>query len=134
MQLPANAHVAIADGERFLLMRNAGSAAEARLELVEEPNLDGEKESDASGHHDAARSDDYRTQDKLDHAAAVANWLNRAVLQHCIEQLLVVADRDTLGEMRRHYHKETQSVLVDELDKLLTGMPGPEILEAIEAA
>lgn len=62
MQLPANAHLAIADGEQFLLMRNAGSAAEARLELVEEPNLDGEKESGAFGHHDA-RSDDYHTQD-----------------------------------------------------------------------
>ena len=133
MQLPANAHVAIADGERFLLMRNAGSAAEARLELVEEPNLKGEKESGGFGHHDA-RSDDHHTQDKLDHAGAVASWLNRAVLDHRIEQLVVVADRDTLGEMRKHYHKETQGVLVEELDKLLTGVPGPDILRAIEAA
>ena len=133
MQLPANAHVAIADGERFLLMRNAGSADEARLELVEEPDLDGERESGAFGHHDP-RSDDYHTQDKLDHAGAVASWLNRAVLQHRIEQLIVVADPDTLGEMRRHYHKATQGVLVEELDKQVTGMPGPGILKAIEAA
>lgn len=133
MQLPAETHVAIADGERFLLMRNAGTATDARLELVEEPSLDGEQESGAFGHHDP-RSDDYRTQDKLDHAASVAGWLNRAVLQHRIERLVVVADPDTLGEMRRHYHKETEAVIARELDKQVTGMPGPDILEVIEAA
>ena len=133
MQLPAQAHVVIADGERFLLMRNAGTADDARLELVEEPSLDGEQESGAFGHHDP-KSDDYHTQEKLDHAASVAGWLNRAVLQHRIERLVIVADPDTLGEMRRHYHTETAGVLVAELDKQVTGMPGNDILEVIEAA
>lgn len=133
MRIPAQTHVAIADGERFLLMRNTGTTAEPRLELVEEPSLDGEEESGGFGHHDP-KSDDYHEQDKLDHAASVAGWLNRAVLQHKIEALIVAADPNTLGEMRRHYHKETQAVLVEEIDKQLTGMPGPDILEAIEAA
>lgn len=56
------------------------------------------------------------------------------MLQHRIEALIVVAARDTLGEMRRHYHKETAAVVVEEIAKQLTGMPGPAILEAIEAA
>lgn len=133
MQLPANAHVAIADGERFLLMRNAGTAAEPTLELTDEPDVSRSGESGAGGHHDP-RSDDYQTHDKLDHAAGIAGWLNNAVLQHRIEQLLIVADPDTLGEMRRHYHKETESALVGELDKQVTGMPGPDILKIIEAA
>lgn len=133
MQVPANAHVALADGERFLLMRNVGSAADARLELVEEPSLKDEGESGAFGHNDP-KSDDYHEQDKLDHAASVANWLNRAVLQHKVEQLIVVAAPDTLGEMRQHYHKETQGVVMEEIAKQLTGMPGPDILKAIEAA
>jgi protein required for attachment to host cells len=133
MLLPHKAHVAIADGERFLLMRNAGTPDEARLELVEEPSLDGEQESGAFGHHDPG-SDDYHAHEKLDHAASVAGWLNRAVLQHQIEKLVVVADPDTLGEMRRHYHTETRDVLVAELDKQVTGMPGPAIVEVIEAA
>ena len=46
----------------------------------------------------------------------------------------MVADPDTLGEMRRHYGKGTQAALVGEIDKLLTGMPGPEIARVIEAA
>ncbi|MCT2557588.1 host attachment family protein [Tsuneonella sp. YG55] len=133
MRIPAKAHVAIADGERFLLMRNGGTPDEAKLELVEEPSLDGEQESGAFGHHDP-KSDDYHTQEKLDHAASAASWLNRAVLQHWIEELVVVADPDTLGEMRRHFHVETRDVLVAEIDKQVTGMPGPEILEVIEGA
>lgn len=133
MQLPSNTHVAIADGTRFLLMKNAGTATEPRLELVAEPSLDGEDESGGFGHHDA-KSDDHHEPDKLDHAASVAAWLNRAVLQHRIERLVVAADPNTLGEMRRHYHSETQAVLAEELDKQLTGMPGPEILRVLEAA
>ena len=133
MQVPANAHVALADGERLLLMRNTGTTTDPRLELVDEPSLEGEQESGARGHHDP-KSDDYHEQDKLDHAASAASWLNRAVLQHKIEQLIVAAAPDTLGEMRQHYHKETQGALVEEIPKQLTGMPGPEILKAIEAA
>ena len=133
MKLPAQAHVAIVDGERFVLMRNAGTVEEARLEFVEEPSLEGEQESGATGHHDP-KSDDYQTHEKLDHAASAAGWLNRAILQHRIDELLVVADPDTLGEMRRHYHTETKSALIGELDKQVTGMPGPEILNVIEAA
>ena len=135
MRLPANSHVAVVDGERFLLMRNRGAGLAPELELEAEPQVEGFGESGAAGHHDTdAKSDAWRTQDKLDHAAGVAGWLNRAVDQNRVEQLLVVADPDTLGEMRRHYSKGTQSALVGELDKLVTGMPGPEIAKVIEAA
>jgi protein required for attachment to host cells len=133
MQLPANTHVALADGEKFLLMRNAGSAIEPRLELVTAPDLELENQSAAIDHNDP-KNDDYRGQMKLDHAAAVADWLNRAVLQHEIDKLVVVAAPDTLGEMRQHYHKETQGVVVEEIAKHLINMPAPEILKVIEAA
>jgi protein required for attachment to host cells len=133
MQLPANTHVALADGEKFLLMRNAGSAIEPRLELVTAPDLELENQSAAIDHNDP-KNDDYRGQMKLDHAAAVADWLNRAVLQHEIDRLVVVAAPDTLGEMRQHYHKETRGVVVEEIAKHLVNMPAPEILRAIEAA
>ncbi|HUQ13223.1 MAG TPA: host attachment protein [Novosphingobium sp.] len=134
MQIPPNAHVAVVDGERFLLMRQGGGA-DPTLEFEDEPDVSESGESGAFGHHDTdAKSDNSRTMDKLDHAAGVAGWLNRAVLQHRIEQLLIVADPDTLGEMRRHYHKETEAALIGEIDKQLTGMPGPDIAKAIAAA
>ncbi|MBX9897498.1 MAG: host attachment protein [Qipengyuania sp.] len=133
MKLPAQAHVAIADGTRFLLMRNTGTATEPALELAAEPDVSETGESGAVGHNDP-RGDDYRTQEKLDRAAGIAGWLNGQVLEHRIEQLLIVADPDTLGEMRKHYRKETEGALIGELDKQVTGMPGPEILRVIEAA
>lgn len=135
MLLPTDSHVAVVDGERFLLMRNRGTATEPALELEAEPDVADFGESGASGHHDTnAKSDAYRTQDKLDHAAGVAGWLNREVLGHRIEQLLIIADPDTLGELRRHYHKQTEGALLGELPKLLTGKPGPDIAKAIVAA
>ena len=135
MQIPNNAHVAIVDGERFLLMRNRGRGLAPELELEAEPDVGGFGESGAAGHHDTdAKSDAWRTQDKHDHAAGVAGWLNRAVDENRVEQLLVVADPDTLGEMRRHYSKGTQAALVGELDKQLTGMPGPDIAKVLATA
>ena len=135
MKIPANAHIAILDGARFLLMRNAGSTTEPRLELAAEPDVSDCGESGARGHHDTdAKSDDYHTQDKLDHAAGVAGWLNREVMADRIENLLIVADPDSLGELRRHLHVRTQAAIVGEVDKQLTGMPGPDILHVLEAA
>ena len=135
MKLPANAHVAIVDGQRFVLMRNCGTGDAPTLEFEEEPDVTDMGESGAFGHHDTdAKSDNSRTMDKLDHAAGVAGWLNRAVLTHKVAQLLVVADPDTLGEMRRHYHKTLEAALIGEIDKQLTGMPGPDIEKAIAAA
>ena len=132
MNLPDNAHVAVADGTRFLLFR---ACNHGELAFEDEPDVSGSGESGAMGHHDTdAKSDDYHTQDKLDHAAGVAGWLNHAVSQHRIAQLLVVADPDTLGEMRRHYDKGLEAALIGEVDKLLTGMPGPDIAKVIAAA
>ena len=135
MQLPAGTHVAIVDGKRFVMMRNTGTEAEPALTLEDEPDLAGMGESGAMGHHDTnAKSDDHHTQDKLDHAAQAANWLSHEVLEHRIEHLLIVADPDTLGEMRRNLHKAVQPVLVGEVAKQLTGMPGPAILDILVAA
>ena len=39
MQLPANTHVAVVDGSRFLLMRQCGTTPEPALELEAEPEI-----------------------------------------------------------------------------------------------
>lgn len=134
MKLPAEAHVAVVDGERFLLMRNCGTTAEPTLELVVQPSVEETNKSAGQHEHESAHRRGGEPHDRAAHAAGVADWLNKAVLDHQIDQLLVVADPSSLGEMRRHYHKETQSVLLGELDKQLTGMPGPDILDVIRAA
>lgn len=134
MKLPANAHVAVVDGETFLLMRNCGTTAEPVLQSQGRPEVDETNKDAGKRDHESAHTRGGEPHDRAAHAAGVADWLNHEVLTHKIEQLLIIADPETLGEMRRHYHKETEGVLLGEMTSLLTGRPGPDILKAIEAA
>lgn len=134
MELPANAHVAVIDGENFLLMRNCGSRAQPLLQSEGRPNVDENNKDAGKRDHESSHTRGGEPHDRAAHAAGVADWLNHKVLTNKIEQLLIIADPDTLGEMRRHYHKETQGILLGEMARQLTGMPGSDILQAIEAA
>lgn len=40
MKIPHLAHVALVDGERFVLLRNTGQMFEPRLEPVDQPELE----------------------------------------------------------------------------------------------
>jgi len=134
MQIPANAHVAILDGERFLVMRNTGTAAEPALELTAEPEIEETNKDAGKRDHESAHRRGGEPHDRAAHAAGVADWLNRAVLAGQIEKLLIVADPDSLGELRKHMQVKTHAAVIGELDKQVTGMPGPDILKVLEAA
>lgn len=120
MKLPPKAHVAVVDGERFLLLRNGSDAANPSLSALPEPAL----EQRGVGND----------LDEAAHVAAVAGWLNDQVLKNKIDDLVIVADKRSLGELRGHYHKELENRLVGEVGKALTGRPVEEIQKAIEAA
>lgn len=138
MLLPNGTVFAVVDGEKFELYRNSGIEAEPRLTALTVPELEptnfsaGAREHDAGSRHKARTGDP--SNDSLDeraHVAAVTDWLNRKVLEREIEQLIVVADPRSLGEMRRHYHKELKQVLVGEVAKTRTGRPAAEIGRAL---
>ncbi len=67
-------------------------------------------------------------------AAETADLLKRRALAHEYDHLVVIAPPRTLGELRKHYHKEVSARLIGELDKDLTGHPIPDIEKAIAAA
>lgn len=138
MIIPGNTHVAIVDGERFLLMRNAGTATEPTLEVEDQPDVATNNKNAGMRHMDEVDTVDDGTAaeplDKQAHAAGVADWLNRQVEQRKIASLVVAADPATLGELRRGYSKQTEAAVIGELDKELTRMPTAEILKVIEAA
>ena len=67
-------------------------------------------------------------------AAEVADILKRRALANGFKSLIVVAPPKTLGEMRKHYHKEVSARLVGELAKDLTGHALPDIEKALAAA
>ncbi|MBY9064609.1 host attachment family protein [Sphingomonas yunnanensis] len=67
-------------------------------------------------------------------AADAADLLKRRALANDFESLIVVAPPKTLGELRKHYHKEVSQRLTGELSKDLTGHTIPDIEQALLSA
>jgi protein required for attachment to host cells len=65
------------------------------------------------------------------HAVAAATWLNEQVLGHKITQLVVFAAPRTLGELRKHYHKQTAHAVLKEVNKSYAGRTPDEIIAAL---
>ena len=135
MKIPHDAYVAIANGEKFLLMRNSGQGFEPRLEKVEDIDLLLTNFSAGVRHQDPGGQRSGSTDiDELAHGAAIAEWLNAKALKNDLGKLVVAADPRTLGQIRKNYHKETEALLVGELDKDLTNLPVPDIERALANA
>ncbi|TNE34375.1 MAG: attachment protein [Alphaproteobacteria bacterium] len=123
MKLPHNAHVAVIDGETCTLYRNIGKLFEPKLAEEERPQLDptnfsaGVRDGDQIGRL-LGRTD----LKELAHGAAAAEWLNAKAVAGLLDELLIVADPKTLGEMRLHYHGELNKRIIGEIAKTLTGM------------
>lgn len=130
MLLPHGTIVALVDGKNFTVFRNVGNEAEPELVESPSPTLDSHNHS-GTGHHSRPgnHADSLVSEDA--HAIAVVEWLNSQVLDHKIDNLVVIAPPRTLGEMRRHYHKQLDKVLRGELAKELSGRKGPEIIAAL---
>ena len=132
MKLPHNAHVAVADGNRFMLLRNTGKPFEPTLEMVEQPDLEASNYSAGVRHQDESGQRTGATDlNELAHGAAVAEWLNAKAVAGDLSQLMGLADPKTLGEMRRHYHSALEKALIGEIDKTVTGEPLEKIAMVI---
>lgn len=129
MKIPEKAHVAVIDGENFIFLRNKGDANKPQLSALDTPELD-ETNRNAGNTTEEGGSD----LDESAHVVAVADWLNKQVLTNKIEDLIVVADKRSLGEIRKHYHGELEKRLVGEVGKALTKHPIEDIEQAIVSA
>jgi protein required for attachment to host cells len=135
MKIPNDAQIVIANGERFLLMRNAGQAFEPKLVKVDELDLLLTNFSAGVRHQDPAGQRNGSTDiDELAHGAAIAEWLNERALKGELGETVVAADPKTLGQIRQHYHKETEAKVVGEVPKDLTNLPLPDIERALVGA
>jgi protein required for attachment to host cells len=146
MDLPNNAFVVVADGRKMLFFRNKGDAEYPNLvvERVREQDnpSDGDQSTDAPGTTfssvGAGRSSyqetDFHQLEEDRFAAETAELLKKRAFNNDYDSLVVVAPPKTLGELRKHYHKEVSSRLIGELDKDLTGHPVVEIESALKAA
>lgn len=131
MQLPHGAVIAVVDGQQFALFRNSGNEAEPALAALPSPHLDEHNKAGGGGRDSSSANPTGHQIDEDAHAAAATAWLNHQVTGHKISHLVVIAAPRTLGEMRRHYHKQLEAALVAELPKNLIGKSGPELLGAL---
>ena len=130
MLLPHGTVIALVDGRNFELYRNSGDEAEPELAALDSPKLDSHNHSGA-GHHSSPGNHANSQVDEDAHAAAAVAWLNAEVLGHRIDKLVVFAPARTLGEVRKHYHKQTEAAVLKEVAKDLIGRKPAEILAAL---
>lgn len=135
MKCPHDALIALANGERFVLMRNVGQAFDPKLEKVEELDLLLTNFSAGVRHQDPAGQRAGSTDlDELAHGAAIAEWLNDRALKGDLGDIVIAADPKTLGQIRQHCHRETEKRIIGEIAKDLTNQPVAAVERAIADA
>lgn len=139
MQLPHKSVVVVADGRKMLFFRNEGDAEHPNLvvERVREQDnpASGDQSTDAPGRAFSSNGSGRSTYEETDFhqleedrfAAETAALLKKRALANDFERLVIVAPPRTLGELRKHYHREVSERIAGELDKDLTGHPVNEI-------
>lgn len=144
MRLPHNSFVVVADGEKMLFFRNKGDAefpqliVERNREQSNPPNSEHKTDDAGRGHgpgpgHGAYEETDFHQLEKDRFAHETADMLKRWALRNDFDELVVVAPPKTLGELRKHYHKEVEKRLVGEIPKDFTNMPVQDIEKALLA-
>ncbi|RJF70170.1 host attachment family protein [Rhodopseudomonas palustris] len=129
--IPHNALIVVADGRGALLLRNTGKAASVTLRQerkLEPSNLDNDGPS-------GSRPED-QTQSQTDEATfakQLTQVINKMKLDGEFDQLVLVADPQTLGQIRPILHKTVEASLIRSLAKDLTNHPLDQIAEAIAA-
>lgn len=134
MNIPENAIVAIADGEKLNLFRNTGDAAAPQLTALADADISTENKGSGGRHQSSAANPSDSQQEEDSFAAGIASELNKRVLDGKIDNLIIVAAPRTLGELRKHYHKALSAVLVGEIAKDLTGHSTADVGTIIAAA
>lgn len=120
-RIPPDAMVVVADGESARVFRNVGADGALSLEqkeLVTAQNVDDDGPSGSAPTEQSPQQTDEAT-----FAKQLAHRLNHGALTNAYAHLVLVADPQTLGQMRPQLHKETLQRLHGELAKTLTNSP-----------
>jgi len=145
MRVPHNSFVLVADGKKSLFFRNEGDGEFPNL-IVERKDghadpKDSALKTDAPGSTFSSVGNGRSTYEETDFhqleedrfAAETADMLRQRALRNEFDSLIVVAPPRTLGELRKHYHKEVEKRITGEIAKDLTGHPVREIEKILSA-
>ena len=145
MQVPHKSFVVVADGKKMLFFRNEGDSEFPKLEVERKRETtdapDRDQKTDAPGRafssvgsgRSAYQEVDFHQLEEDRFAAETAEMLRKRALRNDFESLIVVAPPKTLGELRKHYHKEVEKRLAGEIAKDLTGHPVAEIEKILQS-
>lgn len=143
MMLPNNTLVLVADGRKMLFLRNHGNEAKMDLQLEDHQaqtnpstrdqgtDRPGRSFASVGARRSAMGETDFHQVEENRFAAEAARLLQVRALAHDFDALVVVAPPRTLGELRKHYHKEVESRIIQELHKDLTGFSVDDIEAAL---
>ena len=145
MKMPNGTFVVVADGRKMLFFRNEGDEDYPQLELDRKRKQDNppnrEQKANEAGRSFSSNGDrrskmedtDFHQLEEDRFAAETAELLYKRAFANDFEKLLVIAPPRTLGELRKHYHKEVEDRLIGEIDKDLTGHTIVEIEEIVKS-
>jgi protein required for attachment to host cells len=128
-QIPHNALVVVADGGGATLFRNTGSGAD--LTLTEERKL---SPKDLSEGPSGSRPEDQtpRQTDEATFAKQLVQMLHKMSNGNKFSDLVLVADPQTLGQMRSAMHKTVEASVIRSLAKDLTNHSVADITKALQ--
>ena len=127
-KIPAGTWVVVADGTGARLFHNVGKGATVSLKqekLFEPQDL---ADDGPSGKRPSEQSQ--QANDEATFAKQLAHHLNAAALKQEFSDLVLIADPQTLGQLRPQLHNETTRRIIKEIAKTFTNAP----LEDIESA
>lgn len=130
--VPPDALVVVADGAKAILLRNTGTGSD--LSLTEEKRVT-PKSLSAEGSQGPSGS---RPEDQTIKQTAEATFAKQLAdalyaMRHKgdFKQLVLIADPQTLGQMRECLHKEVEASMVFSLSKDYTNQSVAEIQKAL---
>lgn len=153
MKLDHDTWVVVADGEKYLLLRNKGDQEFLHLEVIDHEESKNpparEMATDRPGRqHDATRDTgggvaafgtsamddtDWHRLEEERFARSLAERLSGMVEKGRFASLVVIADPRSLGAIRSASDDRLRSVIVAEMDKDLTNLPLEGIERSIKA-
>ncbi len=128
-KIPADAMVVVADGTGARVFRNVGT--DGALSLQQKETLTAQNVDDEGPSGSAPSEQSPQQTDEATFAKQLANRLNHGALTNAYAHLVLVADPQTLGQMRPQLHKETLQRMHGELAKTLTNSPLQDIERAL---